>query len=87
MTMTTTKKRSAPLSGLFSGRDRARKRTYLAYAGAALLISFGPDIVVAGVLSDNVVPSFVAYVSLSSSILLKVGTALGFVAASNVTDR
>jgi hypothetical protein len=71
------------LSGLFSGNDTGRKRAYLIYAGAALLVSFGPDIVTANVLADNVVPSFVAYVSLASSILLKIGTALGFVAASN----
>jgi len=73
------------LSGLFAGNDLARKRAYLVYAGAALLVSFGPDIVTAGVLLDDVVPTFVAYVSLASSILLKVGTALGFVAASNTT--
>lgn len=73
----------APLAGLFAGNDRGRKRAYLVYAGAALLISFGPDVVVANVLADNVVPTFVAYVSLSASILLKIGTALGFVAAAN----
>lgn len=71
------------LSGLFAGNDLGRKRAYLVYAGAALLVSFGPDIVTAGVLLDDVVPTFVAYVSLASSILLKIGTALGFVAASN----
>ncbi len=49
----------------------------------SLLVSFGPDIVTAGVLTDSTVPTFVAYVSLASSILLKIGTALGFVAASN----
>lgn len=73
------------LSGLFAGNDAGRKHAYLIYAGAALLVSFGPDIVTAGVLTDNVVPSFVAYVSLASSILLKIGTALGFVAASNTS--
>lgn len=73
----------APLAGLFAGNDRARKRTYLAYAGGALLISFGPDIVVANVLAADTVPTFVAVVSLASSILLKIGTALGFVAAAN----
>lgn len=71
------------LSGLFAGNDAGRKRAYLIYAGAALLVSFGPDIVTAGVLTDSTVPTFVAYVSLASSILLKIGTALGFVAASN----
>jgi hypothetical protein len=75
--------RQGALSGLFAGNDAGRKRAYLIYAGAALLISFGPDVVVANVLADNAVPTFVAYVSLASSILLKIGTALGFVAASN----
>lgn len=75
------------LSGLFAGNDRARKRAYLWYAGIALLISFGPDVVVANVLADELVPTFVAYVSLASSILLKIGTALGFVAASNTVKR
>lgn len=73
------------LSGLFAGNDAGRKRAYLIYAGAALLVSFGPDIVTANVLADSTVPTFVAYVSLASSILLKIGTALGFVAASNTT--
>lgn len=75
----------APLSGLFSGSDLGRKRAYLAYSAAALLVSFGPDIVTAGVLTNSAVPSFVAYVSLASSILLKIGTAIGFVAASNTS--
>lgn len=75
----------AALAGLLADHPKARKRTYYAYASAALIVSFGPDIVTAGVLSDNIVPDFVAYVSLASSILLKVGTALGFVAASNTS--
>ncbi len=75
---------SAPLSGLLAGKPRARKRAYYAYATAALVVSFGPDIVTAGILADVSVPTFVAYVSLATSILLKVGTAFGFVAASNV---
>lgn len=77
--------RQGALSGLFAGNDTGRKRAYLVYAGAALLISFGPDIVTAGVLTEQIVPEFVAYVSLASSILLKIGTALGFVAAANTT--
>lgn len=81
----TDKNPNAPLSGLFAGNDTGRKRAYLVYAGAALLVSFGPDIVTAGVLSQEIVPEFVAYVSLTSSILLKIGTALGFVAASNTS--
>lgn len=76
----------AVLAGLLSGRPAVRKRVYYAYAGAALLVSIGPDIVVAGVLSTGAVPGFVAGVALASSILLKVGTAFGFVAASN-TDK
>lgn len=77
--------KGAALAGLLADHPKARKRTYYTYASAALIISFGPDIVTAGVLSDNIVPGFVAYVSLASSILLKVGTALGFVAASNTS--
>jgi hypothetical protein len=74
----------APLAGLFAGNDKARKRTYLAYAGAVLLVSFGPDVVTAGVLVPDLVPSFVAYLGLASSLLLKIGAALGFVAAANI---
>ncbi len=73
------------LAGLLASHPSARKRTYYAYAAAALIVSFGPDIVTAGVLSENIVPEFVTYVSLASSILLKIGTALGFIAASNTT--
>ena len=73
----------APLSGLFAGNVKSRKVAYLIYAGAALILSFGPDVVVASVLDDNIVPTFVAWIGLSSSILLKIGTALGFVAAAN----
>lgn len=75
----------AALAGLLADHPKARKRTYYAYASAALIVSLGPDIVTAGVLSDNIVPDFIAYMSLASSILLKVGTALGFVAASNTS--
>lgn len=74
----------APLAGLFAGNDTARKRTYLAYAGAVLLVSFGPDVVTAGVLAPDLVPTFVAYIGLGSSLLLKIGAALGFVAAANI---
>jgi hypothetical protein len=76
---------TAPLSGLFAGNDAGRKRAYLIYAGAALLVSFGPDIVTANVLAGEDVPTFTAYLTLASSILLKIGTALGFVAASNTS--
>lgn len=71
------------LAGLLSSRPEIRKRAYYGYAIAALFISFGPDIVVAGVLADTTVPTFVAWVGLASSILLKIGTAFGFIAASN----
>jgi len=73
----------AAFAGLLAEHPRARKRTYYGFAAAALLVSFGPDVVTAGVLADGSVPTFVAYVTLSASILLKVGTALGFIAASN----
>lgn len=74
---------AAVLAGLLAGRPSLRKRVYYAYATGALLVSIGPDIVVAGVLSDAATPGFVTWVALASSILLKVGTAFGFVAASN----
>lgn len=73
----------AVLAGLLSGRPALRKRVYYSYASAALLVSIGPDIVVAGVLTSTATPAFVAAIALASSILLKVGTAFGFVAASN----
>lgn len=75
----------APLAGLLAEHPTARKTTYYLYAAAALVVSFGPDVVMAGVLSDAVVPEFTTYVALASSILLKIGTALGFIAASNTT--
>jgi len=74
----------APLAGLFAGNPIGRRRAYFAYAGSALLISFGPDIVTAGVLTAHQTPIFVTWVSLATSVLLKVGVAFGFVAASNV---
>lgn len=74
-----------PLAGLLAEHPAARKRTYYAYAASALIVSFGPDIVTAGILADSSIPAFVAYVSLASSILLKIGVAFGFVAASNVS--
>ena len=63
-----------------------RKKLYTWFAGVALLVSFGPDIVVAGVLSDEAVPVFSAYIGLASSILLKTGTAFGFVASRNISQ-
>lgn len=78
---------AAPLSGLFSGNPKGRKRAYLWYSATALVVSFGPDIVTANVLADQAVPTFVAYISLATSILLKVGTAFGFVAASNIAPE
>jgi hypothetical protein len=71
------------LAGLLSTRPATRKSAYYTYSGLALLISFGPDIIVAGVLSGSSVPEFVAIVGLASSVLLKLGVAFGFVAASN----
>jgi len=76
---------TGPLTGLLANSPKARKRAYYAYAGAALVLSFGPDVVVAGVLTSGSVPVFVAVVDLSTSILLKIGVAFGFVAASNVS--
>lgn len=73
----------ASLAGLLAEHPAGRKAAYYAYATGALVVSFGPDIVIAGVLADSIVPAFVAYVSLVSSILLKIGVAFGFVAAAN----
>lgn len=75
----------APLAGLLAGRPEARKKAYYAFATTALIVSFGPDILIAGVLSEAIIPTASAYIALASSLLLKVGTAFGFVAASNTT--
>ena len=75
------------LSGLFAGHDAGRKRAYLAYAGAALLVSFGPDVITVGLLTATEVPAFAKIVSLATSVLLKVGTAFGFIAASNASKQ
>ena len=64
-----------------------RKKLYTWFAVVALLVSFGPDIVVAGVLTEEAVPVFSAYIGLASSILLKIGTAFGFVASRNITQE
>lgn len=75
-----------PLSGLLAGRPKARKRGYYAYAFLALLISFGPDVITAGVLTAHTQPVFVASIGFATSVLLKVGVAFGFVAASNTNS-
>ena len=75
------------LSGLLKKNSKARKRAYIYFALTALLVSFGPDIVMAGVLSDGVTPHVVAYIGLTSSLLLKIGTAFGFIAASNTSTK
>jgi len=74
---------SRALAGLLAEHPTTRKRVYYTYASLALIVSIGPDVVVAGVLSTGAVSGFVAAIALASSILLKVGTAFGFVAASN----
>jgi hypothetical protein len=80
---TTDANATTPLSGLFAGHPIARRRVYLGYALAVLLVSFAPDVVTAGLLTGTQVPVFVSGVTLTTSILLKLGAALGFVAASN----
>lgn len=76
---------SAPsLAGLIAEHPSARKKVYYGYAIAALVVSFGPDVVIAGVIAGDAVEPFTAWVGLASSILLKIGTAFGFVAAANV---
>lgn len=72
------------LAGLIAEHPAARKRVYYAYAIAALVVSFGPDVVIAGVVAGDAVEPFTAWVGLASSVLLKIGTAFGFVAAANV---
>lgn len=74
----------APLSGLFTGRPAFRKRAYAAYAGVALIVSFAPDVVAVGLLTGDQSAGLVAVATLASSVLLKVGVAFGFIAASNV---
>ena len=75
----------APLAGLISEHPIARKRLYSAYALVALGVSFAPDVVVAGILTAQVNSTVVVVAALVSSVLLKIGVAFGFVAASNVT--
>lgn len=74
---------SAPLAGLLTGRTLTRKRVYYVYASASLLVSFAPDVIVAGILTGHQADVLTASAALASSILLKVGVAFGFVAASN----
>lgn len=76
---------SAPLAGLFAGHDLARRRTYLVFAAWVLMLSLGPDIVTFGVLTGQAVPEFVKWVNLATSATLKIGGALGFIAASNTS--
>lgn len=76
----------APLAGLLAGSPQARKRAYYSYAAAALLVSFGPDIITAGILTSAQAPVFVAILGLVTSVILKVGVAFGFVAASNTKN-
>lgn len=78
---------SPALAGLISQHPTARKRLYYAYAVAALVLSFGPDVVTWGVISGADLPQFTMWLGLSSSVLLKVGTAFGFVAASNINSK
>jgi hypothetical protein len=73
----------SPLAGILATHTALRRRSYVAYAGLALIVSFGPDIVTAGVLTAHVDAVLVATIGITSSILLKIGVALGFVAASN----
>lgn len=71
------------LAGLFTNHVSARRRSYFGYSIAALLVSFGPDIALAGFLTGHELNVFTASMVLASSVLLKVGTAFGFIAASN----
>lgn len=83
----TTDDGTGALSGLLADNPTTRKRAYYSYAGAALVVSFGPDIVTANIIADTAVPTFVAWITLASSILLKIGTAFGFIAASNTATK
>jgi len=73
----------APLAGLLAGKPTTRKRIYYVYAGAALVISCGSDVVTYGVVPTNATDALIKAVGLTTSILLKIGAAFGFVAASN----
>ena len=68
-------------------KPELRKKLYTWFAVVALVVSFGPDIVMAGVLTEDAVPVFSAYIGLASSVLLKIGTAFGFVASRNITQE
>ena len=73
----------APLAGLLAGSPIARKRIYYVYAGAALVISCGSDVVTYGIIPTSGTEALIKGVGLATSILLKIGAAFGFVAASN----
>lgn len=76
----------APLAGLFAGHTKGRKRAYAAYAGAALLVSFGPDLVTYQIISGIHVAALTAWIGFVSSAMLKIGAAFGFVASANTKD-
>jgi hypothetical protein len=77
---------SSTLAGLFSGHPVARRRTYYIYAGVALLISAGPDVAVAGWITGHDLIVFSGIVTFATSILLKLGSAFGLMAASNTKE-
>lgn len=77
---------SAPLAGLFAGHTKGRKRAYAAYAGAALLVSFGPDLVTYQIITGIHVAALTAWIGFVSSAMLKIGAAFGFVASANTKD-
>jgi len=73
----------APLAGLLAAHTKGRKRAYIVYASLCLILSFGSDLVTYGIVTGNHITTLTAWVGFSTSALLKVGTAFGFVAASN----
>lgn len=76
---------SAPLAGLLATKPGLRKNVYYGYASALLIVSFGPDVIVAETLTNAGVDSLTVGIGLASAVLLKIGIAFGFVAAANVT--
>lgn len=78
---------TTPLSGLFAGHDQGRKVAYLIYSGTSLVLSFGSDVIMVGLLTAHQATVLGMYVSLATSILSKIGVAVGFMAASNTVKN
>lgn len=75
------------LAGLLAQHPTARTTLYVAYAITALVLSFGADVITWGLITDTAMPEFTKWLGFASSVVLKIGTAFGFVAAANITRK